>query len=152
MIKFYPEDQYRDNGTIGIKFPTNGNSTNNFFNTSRLTEEQAITNYINLLLTMKGERYMHPNYGIGIQTYLFEQNTGGTRSQMEFEIRTQAAFWLPYIVNHRIEIRERADIPGLNVDSENAIHILITFSVTESGANKQIVIFQRGGIVTAQTV
>ena len=149
MIKYYPEDQ-RDYGYIGIKFPTNGNtagSNGGFFNMSGTTEEQAVTNYINLLLTKKGERYMQPEFGIGIQYKLFEPNTLENRTDIEFEIRRQSAKWLPYIINHRIEVREQANLAGLAADPENAFHIVITFSVTEAGANKQITFFQNSGRV-----
>lgn len=149
QIKYYVEDEARGFGTIGLKFPLNNNINSGLFNMSYTTEEQAITNYVNLLLTRKGERYMHPNYGIGIQLFLFEQNTELLRTKIEFEIRQQAGYWLPYIVNHSIDVRERADLIGLNSDPESAIHIVIHFSVTESGANKTITLFQRGGIITA---
>ena len=46
MIKRYPND---NNQTIGIKLPANGQKGRAFFNTSQTTEEQAISNYINLL-------------------------------------------------------------------------------------------------------
>ena len=151
-IKYYPEDDARGYGTIGFKLPINGRGLSNsgFFNVSYTTEEQAISNYINLLLTRKGERYMHPRYGIGIQLFLFEQNTELLRTKIEQEIRQQCGFWLPYIFNHEVNVRDRADIPGLNSDPESAVHITITFSVTEQGANKSIELFQRGGITTAQ--
>ncbi len=146
LYKKFPEDRSQDIGTNGILLPTNNNRNKaGLFSTSRSTEQQAVTNYINLLLTFKGERVMYPEYGIGIQNYLFENNTEALRTEIEFQIQTQSAFWLPYIVNHRIDVRPRADIPGLNADPENAIQIVITFSVTESGANQQIVIFQNAG-------
>ena len=149
-IKYYPEDNRIGEGTLGIKLPMNG-SARGFFNMSRTTEEQAISNYINLLLTKKGERYMQPEFGIGIQFYLFEPNTEGLRLKLESEIRTQCAFWLPYIQNHSIDVRPRSDIPGMNAsDAENSIQIVITFSVTELGANQQIIVFQNAGQVSAQ--
>lgn len=143
-IKYYPEDLNTNSGTLGIKLPMNNRKGNGMFNMSRTTEEQAVSNYVNLLLTKKGERYMQPEFGIGIQFYLFEQNTQGLRIQLEHEIRRQSAFWLPYITNHKIEVREKAKIPGLT-ESENAIQIVITFSVTEQGANRQIVLFAANG-------
>lgn len=143
-IKYYPEDLNSNSGTLGIKLPMNNRKGNGMFNMSRTTEEQAVSNYVNLLLTKKGERYMQPEFGIGIQFYLFEQNTQGLRIQLEHEIRRQSAFWLPYITNHNIEVREKAKIPGLT-ESENAIQIVITFSVTEQGANRQIVLFAANG-------
>lgn len=147
MIKYYPEDD--SFGYIGIKFPANGTtagSNGGFFNMSRTTEEQAVTNYINLLLTKRGERYMQPSYGIGIQYRLFEPNTESLRDDIEFEISQQSSIWLPYIRNHSIEVRGRVDIPGITgTDAENAIQIVITFSVLESPANRTITIFQDNG-------
>jgi phage baseplate assembly protein W len=145
MIQSYPQDFEAQ--TIGIKFPMNGKNGRTFFNTSKTTEEQAVTNYINLLLTKPGERIMHPTYGIGIQLYLFEPNTERIRQNIEFAISSQADYWLPYITNHKIEVRERADLPGLNADPEQAIHIVITFSVGNSNANQTITVFQRGGLI-----
>lgn len=148
-VKYYPEDS--DNNSIGILLPMNGRSdraSDGFFAMSRTTEEQAISNYINLLLTKRGERYMQPEFGIGIQFYLFEQNVDSLRLELESEIYRQAGFWLPYIVNHNIDVRPKADVPGLNGDPENALQIVITFSVTESGANKTIAFFQKGGRIS----
>lgn len=144
-LKYYPEDRSRYSGTLAVKLPMNGSKKGSFFNMSHTTEEQAVSNYINLLLTRKGERLMQPQFGIGIQDYLFEPNTEGVRSKIEFEIFRQSGFWLPYIINHSIDVRPRATVLGLNGDPENAIQIVITFSVTESGANKQLVIFQTQG-------
>lgn len=147
-IKYYPEDNVGFS-TLGIKLPMNGDKSSakgGFFNMSRTTEEQAVSNYINLLLTRKGERFMQPEFGVGLQYFLFEPNTDAIRLDLEFEIERQAAFWLPYIFNKTIEVKPKADIPGIRAsDAENAIQIVITFSVTEQGANKQIAIFQIGG-------
>lgn len=140
-IKYYPEDS-RDFSTIGIKFPMNGST--GFFNMSTSTEDQAVTNYINLLLTKKGERYMQPEYGIGIQYRLFEPNTESLRTEIEFEINRQCLIWLPYIINHNIDVRNQVDILGMS-ESENGIQIIITFSVTNSLANKTITLFQAQG-------
>jgi len=57
---------------------------------------------------------------------------------------------LPYIFNHRVEVRgDGSKVNGLNgTDIDNAIQIVITFSVTEKGANKQITLFQNQGRVS----
>lgn len=151
MIKYYPEDEREDYGFIGAQFPLNGQQSKTvggFFNMSRTTEEQSVTNYINLLLTRKGERYFLVNFGVGLQDYLFEQNTEAIRTEIEFEIERQSAYWLPYIKNHKIEVLGRSN--SVNGDEENAIQIIITFSVENSNANKTIIIFaQDGRIVTS---
>lgn len=147
--KRYPEDE--DDQVIGLKFPMNGKSggsNGGFFNTSRTTEDQAVTNYINLLLTRQGERVFQPNFGVGLQYYLFEQNTEANRTEIEFRIRQQAAYWLPHIVNHNVQVLPRAKPGIVSGDAENAIQIVITFSVTEQHANKTITIFQENGRIS----
>ena len=147
-VKYYPED-IKDYGTLAIKLPMNGTGqSDGIFNLSRTTEEQAVSNYINLLLTRKGERYMQPTFGVGLPLKLFEQNTDILQIEIEAEIRNQAAYWLPYIINDSIIVRTARDIPGLAGDPENAIQIIITFRVGEYGANQVITLFQQQGRIT----
>ena len=55
---------------IGITLPfRRGN--NGFFAQSYRTIDQVKSNIKNLLLTSKGERLMHPNFGTGLQELLF---------------------------------------------------------------------------------
>lgn len=146
-IKYYPEDK-KNYGSIGIKLPMNSlksKSNSGIFNTSSTTEDQAISNYVNLLLTRRGERYMQPEFGIGLQEKIFEQNTDLLREDIEYLIQTQSAFWLPYIFNKSITVNVAGDIPSLGGDRENGIHIVIVFSVTESGANRTITLFGTNG-------
>lgn len=147
-IKYYPEDR-TDHGSLGILLPSNGRAddiSSGIFSVSRTTEDQAVSNYINLLMTYKGERWMQPQFGVGLPLKLFEQNTDILQIEIEQEIRNQANFWLPYIINESIVVRNAEGIPGLAAGSEeHAIQIVITFRVTESGANRQIVLFQTEG-------
>lgn len=152
--KSYPEDTI-GNGFLAIKLPMNndGKTSGGMFNMSTTTEEQAVSNYINLLMTRKGERYMQPEFGIGIQLFLFEPNTEIIRTEIESEIHRQCSFWLPYIINHKIDVRDRANVPGLNsTDAENGIQIVITFSVTESGANRVITLFGLNGQININII
>lgn len=148
-LKYYPEDSRKPYATLGIKLPMNGDQgiDRRTFNMSRTTEDQAVSNYINLLLTFPGERFMQPGFGIGIQRFLFENKTSRTILNIEQVIREQSARWLPYIVNESIEIltSENGDIPSLGSSEENGLNIVITFKVTEFGANRTISIFPVDG-------
>jgi phage baseplate assembly protein W len=147
-IKYHPEDDGRDVGTLGIKLPMNafaGGSKRGIFNMSYTTEEQSISNYIMLLLTRRGERYMQPEYGVGIQEKLFEPKTEILKALIIADINQQSAFWLPYIVNHSIDVNIDAHDAALGSDNESGIVITIVFSVTQSGANRTIVIFGDSG-------
>lgn len=136
--KIYPADIGKDSGTLGIKFPMNSlrsNTGDSLFNMSYTTEEQAISNYINLLLTKPGERYMQPNFGIGLWWYVFDPNTLANRIFLQNIIEEQSSIWLPYIYNKSIDVFSNSE------SDEHSMNIQITFSVTEFGANRTITTF-----------
>jgi len=138
--KIFPSDYNKPFGSLGIKFPMNApkrGNVANLFNVSYTTEEQAISNYINLLMTKRGERYMQPNFGVGLWWYVFENNTPGVRFLLEEDIKLQADRWLPYIINYKISVTQSEDINGQG----HAMNIQIVFSVTEQGANRTITAF-----------
>lgn len=146
-IKLYPED-FRAEGSLAVKLPMNGNRSNSnsgLFNVSYTTEEQAVSNYINLLLTKPAERFMQPVFGIGIQLYLFEQNTDDFHFELDTLIREQTSIWLPYIIVDDLQIINKA-FSGTESDTEHGINIVIRFRVTESGANRLIEIYNLNGI------
>jgi hypothetical protein len=94
---------------------------------------------------------MQPQFGVGLPLKLFEQNTDQLQIEIEQEIRNQANFWLPYIINESIVVKNAKGIPGLSGTNEDAaIQIVITFRVTESGANRTIVAFQQEGRTNIQ--
>lgn len=111
---------YADNGTSGL----------GLFNQSYSTEAQAISNLKNLLLTIKGERVMQPNFGSNILSLIFEQNVQELGVALEQSLKTDIAYWLPYIIVNNVEILQEYD--------SYAITIRLYFSVTQTGANKVI--------------
>ena len=60
-------------------------------------KEVARQNFKNLVLTSPGERVMDPEFGVGIRSYLFENNGPATHGQIEARIREQTQKYLPYI-------------------------------------------------------
>jgi len=138
--KLYPEDFNKNVGTLGITLPMNGvNNTelSSFFNMSKTTEEQVISNYINLLLTRKGERFMQPEFGVGLMYYVFEQNTDFLNTFLRDEILMQSALWLPYIQVNDIRVSRSLD----GIQDDHTVNIQIQFKVFETGANRTITIF-----------
>lgn len=141
MIKLYNNDYNKVNGTLGIKIPSNTSEKDNralLFNMSYTTEEQAVSNYINLLLTNPGERFMHPDFGVGLYLYLFEQNTALIQTDLTDSINAQCQMWLPYIFNHQINVTNESDISDID---NHFLKLNIVFSVTEFGANKELSFF-----------
>ena len=50
-----------------------------------------------LLLTAPGERIMDPDFGIGLQTFLFENNTKHSQGSLESRIVSQIGTYMPFI-------------------------------------------------------
>ena len=113
-----PRGQQYDQGARG------GGSV---FAQSYSTEDQAISNLINLLLTFKGERVMQPDIGTNIRASIFEQNTEALQDFLSQDIKAAIKRWLPYIIVSEV-VAERA------ID-QHIVYIVIAFRVTAAGAN-----------------
>jgi phage baseplate assembly protein W len=114
------------------------------FSLSYTTEDQAISNLTNLLLTRKGERYMQPNFGTNIYDSIFEQNTDILSDNLQSSLQDDINFWLPYITLLNVDVFR-------NAQYENTLHIQIGFRVTNVGANLVInVLAQENTIIVSQ--
>ena len=81
-----------NNVTIGVAFPLD---ETNMFTGTPTTKEQVKNNLLNLLLTKKGERVNHPNFGVGLKNLLFEQNVD--IDQLKEIIQLQTSRYVPGI-------------------------------------------------------
>ena len=59
--------------------------------------ELAKQNLKMLVLTNPGERIMHPDFGVGISRFLFENNTSDTYGEIRSRIHEQVNIYLSYI-------------------------------------------------------
>ena len=59
--------------------------------------QQAKQNLINLLLTRKGERLIHSNFGSDLMKLIFEPNILDIKELISDAITEPVSFWLPYI-------------------------------------------------------
>ena len=93
-----------NNARIGIAFPLNDV---NMSSGTQTTREQLKTNFLNLLLTVPGERINNPNYGIGLKTQVFE--TSIDEISLQENINSKLAFWIPEIVVTKVVIQQDID-------------------------------------------
>ena len=85
-------------------------------------EEVINFNLKSVILTHKGERF-DPNFGVGIQTYLFEMMTTTTRDILVNEIKEQIETYLPYLNKFKVTATE---------DSKNGfLSLKITYKINE---------------------
>jgi phage baseplate assembly protein W len=114
-----PLDANKNVATIGVALPLD---STNLFQGTPTTREQVKTNLLNLILTEKGERLMHPNYGLGVKNLLFEQ--GIDTLQLEENIHSQIMIYIPEIELQNTDIATSED--------GHTIQIKIAYNIKDS--------------------
>lgn len=123
---------------VGIMLPMTAEN-GSLFKLSYTTQEQAISNLKNLLLTIRGERPMQPLFGTIVQRSLFQQLTPALLEKIDESIRTAIEYWLPYIIIDDLTIEPFFGVT--NAMEEHGIYVRLIVRVTENGANVPITIF-----------
>lgn len=81
-------------------------------------------NLRSLLLTNRGERVMHVDFGCNFREFIFEQKSKSLRSRIAERVTSQVAKWMPFITMTALYVSfsdEDSSIP------ENGFHIHIDF-------------------------
>ncbi len=55
------------------------------------------SNVTSLLLTNRGERVMHVDFGCNLREFLFEQKTSSLQARIADRIKTQLGKWMPFL-------------------------------------------------------
>ena len=106
--KYHPLDLQKNVG-VGIPLPIGGAP---IFDTTFTTEEQAISNLKNLLLTRKGERPFQPLFGTMVPSFLFENITTKLLDKLKQGLQKDIEFWLPYINISSVNIIQSDEDPN----------------------------------------
>ena len=106
-----------NNARVGVAFPLNDV---NMTSGTLTTKEQLKSNFLNLLLTVPGERLNHPTYGIGLKGQLFE-NSIDEITLLE-NINSQLVFWIPVITVTDASLRQDID--------QYRVSLTLTYSIT----------------------
>jgi phage baseplate assembly protein W len=128
---------------VGQNYNNTGTSGASVFALSYSTEEQAVSNLKNLLATTRGERFMQPLFGTRIREAVFQPNTQNLESFIEDTVSEAIDLWLPYI-----------NLSGIDVirDVDNySFAFRINFSITETGANRVIIVLLDEDNIVVQT-
>jgi phage baseplate assembly protein W len=128
--RYNPID-FKKDVAVGVQLPFGKNK--GLFSLSYTTEQQAISNLKNLLLTRKGERPFQPQFGSDVYSLMFEQMDIDLPNKLSTQLGADIEFWLPYIVIDDIVVEPDFD--------RNFVSISLSFRVTEDGANQQIIMF-----------
>ena len=119
---------------LGVQFPMNYPAV---FNSTYTTLEAIKTNIKNLLLTRKGERVMHPNFGSDLLSIIFEPNVSELKGEIQQIISDPISFWIPQVSLDTVDTITAEDDPTLQYN----VKITINFDLIETVENDTIVIF-----------
>ena len=82
--------------TLGVKLPITRDDINGFTMIDNF-HSLIRQNLKMLILTNPGERVMIPDFGVGIQSYLFQNFSESTYTEIENNIKDQVAKYLPVV-------------------------------------------------------
>lgn len=116
------------------------------FNTNYSSNQQALDNLKNLLLTSKGERYHNMKFGSDLPYIIFEPNVSELKEEITETILSAVSTWLPYINITSIDIITAEDNPDLT----HNIQITIRFSIDSIVEDKIVIFAQETGILTIE--
>lgn len=92
---------------IGVTLPLKLGNTG-YFEQSFDTLTQVKSNFINLILTRKGERVHQPEFGCGIHDYLFEQLTPENIEGARLSVVDAVELWMPFLELVQFELNASA--------------------------------------------
>lgn len=120
----------RDFLGVGWKFPIRINARGGL---SLSRHEQDIEEAIWIILsTAKGERVMEPDFGCGIQDYVFAPNNPATRGSISYEVHKSLA-----------ELEPRIEVESVRVESypeaSNRLLIHVDYRVRSNNARRNMV-------------
>lgn len=114
---------------VGVNLPFSGKAV---FNSNYQTRDAIKTNLINYFLTSKGERYMNPTFGNGLQRLLFDQLTENKVKQIDSEIRKDLQFYFPKV--------EPTEISTIGIPDTNTVQFFLKYKVRDTNIEDEVVI------------
>ena len=111
--------------SIGVSLPLQIDGTDGY-GMNKSIKKVVNQNLKMLLLTNPGERVMEPNFGVGIQRYLFENFGQEVSSAIESKIREQVGIYMPAIQLRNI-------VFGLKNQDSSYLGIRIEYAIPSIG-------------------
>jgi len=74
-----------------------GRGSGGYFQTSETVLEQVKSNFINLILTIPGERFNNPEFGCNIHRLVFDFNNSDFSVNARQSVEDAVARWMPYL-------------------------------------------------------
>ena len=126
---------------IGLTLPFNTEG-GSMFGLNFLSIDQAVSNLKNLILTRKGERVNHPEFGTDLQSFIFEPNYPDLREAVGEEIRKAVAQWLPYIIINSLDVRVPNQYEGGLIDRYHGVYVNLNIGLLNNTIDEAEIVLE----------
>jgi len=99
---------------LGVKLPLTRDTSDGFTMLHNIAQMYR-QNLKMLILTNPGERVMEPNFGVGMNRFLFESYGSAVRTQIEEKIQSQVSIYIPNIQILSMDFGESQDAGMLTI-------------------------------------
>ena len=115
--QIFPID-FDKSAAVGVDIPFNkpGVFTSNF-----QTKDAIRNNLLNFFLTNTGERYMNPEFGMGLREYLFEQITNDNVDFLEEEVQDALNTRFTNVIVEELTVEGDSELQQLKIYLEYSI-------------------------------
>jgi phage baseplate assembly protein W len=111
----------------GIKYPLSEESEKlTFFDMNESMIDGVKSKLLHLILTPKGQRLRHPEFGTDLIKFIFESNDNTTWDLIKEEINKQVSLYIPEIIFEDINIHH-------NLEESNSVYVEVDYSVNDNG-------------------
>lgn len=100
------------------------------YNLNVYLADQLKQNFKNLMLTEQGERVMDIFFGVGLKSYLFEQNSLSVQQEIQNRVVEQTSKYMPFISLESIELE--TDDQDLNYLGVTIYYSIPSLSISDS--------------------
>jgi len=115
---------------LSPKFPLTYNSKDGYYALNKRYQELVSQNLKNLILTSPGERIMDLNFGVGLYSFLFEQDTEELQADLSTKIADQVSRYMPFVEINNIEINPQIQDEFVDQLESNLLNVTINYSVS----------------------
>jgi hypothetical protein len=124
--KIFPIDT-KPGTAVGVSIPFNGPAV---FYRTYTTKEAIKNNLINYFLTGITERYLNPNFGTNLRSFIFEQITSNNLDGLKEYVQSQISTYFPNVIVASLNILSTPDYNEVTVD--------LKYNIRDTGITDQI--------------
>jgi phage baseplate assembly protein W len=124
--KIFPIDT-KPGTAVGVSIPFNSPAV---FYSTYTTKDAIKNNLINYFLTDTTERYLNPNFGANLRSFIFEQITTNNLEGLKEYVQSQISTYFPNVIILSLNI--------LSTPDRNEVTVDLKYNIKDTGITDQI--------------